>query len=50
MVINYLGRPTSYKGILRYETETFEENYLGLLSDGCKKKGRFKATKEKFRK
>ena len=39
------------KDILLYETECFEEKYLGLpVPDGCLHKGKFKPIKEKFRK
>jgi hypothetical protein len=39
------------KGILRYETDSFEEIYLGLpVPEGCMKKGEFQSYKEKYRK
>jgi hypothetical protein len=42
---------TEIKSILNYETETFEGKYLGLpVPEGSMKKGKFKPTKERFRK
>jgi hypothetical protein len=39
------------KDVLLYETESFEEKYLGLpVLEGCLHKGKFKPIKEKFRK
>jgi hypothetical protein len=40
---------TDIKDILKYETESFEEKYLGLpVPEGRMKKGKLKNTKEKF--
>jgi hypothetical protein len=42
---------TEIKQILKYETESFEEKYLGLpVPEGRLKKGKFQATKDKFHK
>jgi ribonuclease HI len=39
------------KNILQYETVSFEEKYLGLpIPEGCMRSGKFKPTKERFRK
>jgi hypothetical protein len=38
------------QGILKYETVSFEEKYLGLpVPEGRMKNGKFKPTKERFR-
>jgi hypothetical protein len=42
---------TAIQGILKYDTDCFEEKYLGLpVPEGRVKSGKFKSTKEKFSK
>jgi hypothetical protein len=42
---------TEIKQILRYDTESFEEKYLGLpVPEGQMRKGKFKTLKERFQK